>query len=106
MGGLEWAGWGGWGVGVGGMMSASFWSSSYGAKKWTDSPGISTRMQRTGVGSEAGPQRDFGPGSGLYASFGFTFCGPFADYAEDPNSVVMTRTLPAPVGLEDPAVES
>ena len=35
----------------------------------------------------------FVPARSLYQSFGFTYCGPFADYAEDPNSVFMTRTL-------------
>lgn len=29
----------------------------------------------------------------LYARFGFAFCGPFAGYAEDPDSVFMTRAL-------------
>ncbi len=55
---------------------------------------------------ETGSQPDFEPARRLYASFGFTFCGPFADYAEDPNSVFMTLALPAPVGLEGPAAES
>ena len=29
----------------------------------------------------------------LYESFGFTYCSPFAEYTEDPNSVFLTRTL-------------
>ena len=29
----------------------------------------------------------------LYERFGFTRCGPFADYREDPYSVFMTRAL-------------
>ena len=29
----------------------------------------------------------------VLAGFGFTPCGPFADYAADPNSVFMTRAL-------------
>jgi putative acetyltransferase len=29
----------------------------------------------------------------LYESFGFSYCGPFADYTEDPNSVFVTRPL-------------
>jgi len=30
---------------------------------------------------------------GLYESFGFIYCEPFADYVKDPYSVYMTRTL-------------
>lgn len=44
---------------------------------------------------ETGAQDYFEPARRLYASFGFRFCAPFADYAEDPNSVFMTRELPA-----------
>jgi putative acetyltransferase len=29
----------------------------------------------------------------LYASFGFAYCQPFADYSDDPNSVFMTKEL-------------
>ncbi len=42
---------------------------------------------------ETGSLAAFQPAQRLYASFGFTYCGPFADYVEDPNSVFMTRTL-------------
>jgi putative acetyltransferase len=42
---------------------------------------------------ETGSMEGFEPARTLYASFGFTFCGPFADYVEDPNSVFMTREL-------------
>lgn len=42
---------------------------------------------------ETGSQAAFVPAQRLYASFGFTCCGPFADYAADPNSVFMTLTL-------------
>jgi putative acetyltransferase len=35
----------------------------------------------------------FDPARRLYARFGFAECGPFADYAEDPYSVFMTRTV-------------
>ncbi|MCC6650280.1 MAG: GNAT family N-acetyltransferase [Candidatus Eisenbacteria bacterium] len=51
---------------------------------------------------ETGSQPDFEPARRLYSSFGFTFCGPFADYAEDPNSVFMTRALPAAPVPGDP----
>lgn len=42
---------------------------------------------------ETGSQPEFEPARALYSSFGFTPCGPFADYAMDPHSVFMTRTL-------------
>lgn len=42
---------------------------------------------------ETGSQAAFQPAQQLYASFGFAYCGPFADYVEDPNSVFMTRAL-------------
>jgi putative acetyltransferase len=35
----------------------------------------------------------FKPAQRLYESFGFTFCAPFADYRDDPNSVYMTLEL-------------
>ena len=42
---------------------------------------------------ETGSMKGFEPAQRLYASFGFSYCPPFGDYAEDPNSVFMTRTL-------------
>ena len=42
---------------------------------------------------ETGSMAAFEPARRLYASFGFTFCAPFADYVEDPHSVFMTREL-------------
>lgn len=42
---------------------------------------------------ETGSQQAFQPAHMLYQSFGFTVCGPFGDYAEDPYSVFMTRRL-------------
>jgi len=42
---------------------------------------------------ETGSQEGFRPAAGLYRSFGFTECGPFADYKLDPNSVFMTLEL-------------
>ena len=42
---------------------------------------------------ETGSQEAFTPAQKLYESFGFTYCGPFGDYTEDPNSVFMTRLL-------------
>ena len=42
---------------------------------------------------ETGSQAGFLPARRLYESFGFTYCAPFADYIEDPNSAFMTREL-------------
>ena len=42
---------------------------------------------------ETGSMTGFKPAQALYARFGFEFCGPFGDYAEDPNSVFMTMSL-------------
>ena len=42
---------------------------------------------------ETGSMQAFEPAQELYARFGFTYCRPFADYIEDPNSVFMTRAL-------------
>jgi putative acetyltransferase len=42
---------------------------------------------------ETGSMEAFKPAQKLYESFGFSYCGPFADYVEDPNSVFMTKCL-------------
>jgi putative acetyltransferase len=42
---------------------------------------------------ETGSAAAFAPARNLYAGFGFDPCGPFADYAEDPYSVFMTRLV-------------
>lgn len=42
---------------------------------------------------ETGSMAAFEPARRLYEGFGFTPCGPFADYVDDPNSVFMTRML-------------
>jgi putative acetyltransferase len=42
---------------------------------------------------ETGSTDAFKPAQKLYESFGFTTCGPFADYTDDPNSVFMTLQL-------------
>ena len=44
---------------------------------------------------ETGTTPEFDPARRLYERFGFTYCGPFADYVEDPYSVFMTLALPA-----------
>ena len=45
---------------------------------------------------ETGSWPYFQPARRLYAAFGFSECGPFGDYREDPNSVFMTLDLRAP----------
>jgi putative acetyltransferase len=45
------------------------------------------------VSLETGSAPFFEPARRLYARAGFVPCGPFGSYAEDPNSVFMTRSL-------------
>ena len=57
---------------------------------------ILAEARRRGYGRislETGSMEAFEPARNLYASFGFTYCGPFADYVEDPYSVFMTREV-------------
>jgi putative acetyltransferase len=42
---------------------------------------------------ETGSAEAFEPARQLYARFGFSYCGPFGDYVEDPYSVFMTLAL-------------
>jgi len=42
---------------------------------------------------ETGSDPAFAPARALYARFGFSECGPFNGYVEDPYSVYMTRPL-------------
>lgn len=42
---------------------------------------------------ETGSMEAFVPAQRLYESFGFSNCGPFGEYVEDPNSVFMTMRL-------------
>lgn len=42
---------------------------------------------------ETGSMEFFLPARNLYQSAGFNYCGPFADYPEDPNSMFMYKTL-------------
>ena len=42
---------------------------------------------------ETGSTAPFEPARQLYAGFGFSYCKPFADYWDDPNSVFMTKAL-------------
>jgi putative acetyltransferase len=48
------------------------------------------------VSLETGSMAAFAPARALYARFGFEFCGAFADYIVDPNSVFMTLELESP----------
>jgi putative acetyltransferase len=42
---------------------------------------------------ETGSMEAFEPARELYARAGFSYCEPFAEYIEDPNSVFMTKEL-------------
>jgi putative acetyltransferase len=42
---------------------------------------------------ETGSMDGFKPARLLYESAGFTYCGPFGDYTDDPNSAFMTKQL-------------
>lgn len=57
---------------------------------------IITEAKRIGVtrlSLETGATEFFLPARRLYEKFGFGYCGPFAEYQPDPNSVFMTRLL-------------
>ena len=47
----------------------------------------------TSLWLETGSPEDFLPAVRLYESEGFTRCGPFEGYTDDPFSVFMTRTI-------------
>ncbi|MFJ5547329.1 GNAT family N-acetyltransferase [Streptomyces sp. NPDC093225] len=47
----------------------------------------------TRLSLETGAADFFAPARALYEKFGFEYCAPFADYAEDPSSAFMTRLL-------------
>ncbi len=47
----------------------------------------------TKLSLETGSMDAFEPARTLYHNFGFSYCAPFADYIDDPNSVFMTRDL-------------
>jgi putative acetyltransferase len=42
---------------------------------------------------ETGSMEAFEPARQLYTRAGFSYCGPFAEYFDDPNSVFMTKEL-------------
>ncbi len=47
----------------------------------------------TKVSLETGSMDAFQPARRLYETFGFTYCGPFDQYIDDPNSTFMTKNL-------------
>jgi putative acetyltransferase len=47
----------------------------------------------TRLSLETGSMAEFKPAHELYESFGFTYCGPFGPYKEDPYSAFMTLEL-------------
>jgi putative acetyltransferase len=47
----------------------------------------------TRLSLETGSMAAFDPARRLYESHGFAYCGPFAEYVLDPNSVFMTREI-------------
>ena len=55
------------------------------------------------VSLETGSGPPFAAARGLYASAGFTPCGPFADYPDSPHSAYMTLTLPGAADPQSPA---
>lgn len=57
---------------------------------------IITEARKAGITSlwlETGSAPAFKPALNLYESVGFTFCGPFDGYKEDPFSLFMTRAV-------------
>ena len=53
-----------------------------------------TRRSYARLSLETGSMAEFLPAQRMYESFGFSYCGPFAGYVDDPNSVFMTKALP------------
>jgi putative acetyltransferase len=55
--------------------------------------GVAKARRYEHLSLETGSMAAFKPAQKLYESFGFTYCGPFGDYIDDPNSVFMTLHL-------------
>lgn len=51
------------------------------------------RRGYTALWLETGSMDAFLPAGRLYEAYGFTYCGPFGDYVDDPNSTFMTLKL-------------
>ena len=63
---------------------------------------ITAEARRRGYRSlslETGAFPAFAPARALYERHGFRYCGPFDGYADDPNSVFMTKDLAAQTDL-------
>ena len=54
---------------------------------------VATQRQYQMLKLETGSFPEFAPARSLYLRHGFEFCGPFADYRADPNSVFMELKL-------------
>jgi putative acetyltransferase len=52
-----------------------------------------TAMGFTRLSLETGTDDFFQPARRLYEKFGFSYCGPFADYRPSPHNTFMTRTV-------------
>ncbi len=55
--------------------------------------GEARRRGYTALWLETGSMDAFIPARRLYEAYGFTCCGPFGDYVDDPNSTFMTLKL-------------
>ena len=55
--------------------------------------GVAKSRNYARLSLETGAQEAFLPAQTLYGSFGFTHCGPFGNYKDDPNSVFMSLQL-------------
>ncbi|CAG0946183.1 amino-acid N-acetyltransferase [Gammaproteobacteria bacterium] len=55
--------------------------------------GVARQRSYDALSLETGSNPAFAPAQALYRSFGFAYCGPFATYREDPNSVFMSLRL-------------
>jgi len=55
--------------------------------------GVARERRYERLSLETGSADAFKPAQSLYESFGFTYCGPFGEYKDDPNSVFMTIHL-------------
>lgn len=51
------------------------------------------RRGYTALYLETGSMDAFIPARKLYEAYGFSYCGPFGDYTDDPNSTFMTLAL-------------
>jgi putative acetyltransferase len=63
--------------------------------------GVAAQRQYQVLKLETGSFPAFAPARSLYLRHGFEFCGPFAGYRDDPNSVYMELMLPSTVKPSD-----